>query len=270
MSEKKALIVISFGTSYKDTCEKTIGAIEKDFQEAFADRKFYRAWTSGFIRKKIKERDGEEILSPQEALELAAKDGCTDLLIQPTHLLAGEEFGKILSALEEQMKVFDSVHISRPLLETEEDIKEMAGKLAEIFKDIKDDEMAVFMGHGSDSLKLPVYNLFNDVFKAQGHENFCVGTVEFEPGIELVIEKVKERKPKKVYLSPMLVVAGDHANNDMAGDEPDSWKNQISTLGTEVECILKGLGEYPEIREMYLERAKGCFGEINSLSGRTL
>ena len=124
MSENKALVVISFGTSYKDTCEKTIGAIENDFKKTFADRKFYRAWTSGFIRKKLKERDGETILSPQEALELAAKEGCKDLLIQPTHLLAGEEFGKILTALEDQLKAFDSVHISRPLLETEEDIKE--------------------------------------------------------------------------------------------------------------------------------------------------
>ena len=258
MSENKALVVISFGTSYKDTCEKTIGAIENDFKKTFADRKFYRAWTSGFIRKKLKERDGEEILSPQEALELAAKEGCKDLLIQPTHLLAGEEFGKILSALEPQLQSFDAVHISRPLLETEADIKEMAEKLAEIFADVKEDEVAVFMGHGSDSLKLPVYNLLNDACKAQGNENFCVGTVEFEPGIEPVLEKVKERKPKKVYLSPMLVVAGDHANNDMAGDEPDSWKNQITAQGTEVECILKGLGEYPEICGMYLERAEAA------------
>ena len=255
MSENKALVVISFGTSYKDTCEKTIGAIENDFKNTFSDRKFYRAWTSGFIRKKMLERDGEKILSPEEALRLAKEEGCEDILIQPTHLLAGEEFGKILSALEPQLKSFDAVHISRPLLETEDDIKEMAEKLTEIFKDIKDDEMAAFMGHGSNSLKLPVYELFNETFKAQGHENFCVGTVEFEPGIDPALEKVKERKPKKVYLSPMLVVAGDHANNDMAG-EPDSWKNQISALGTEVECVLKGLGEYPEIRGMYLERAK--------------
>ena len=256
MDKNKALVVISFGTTYKDTCEKTIAAIERDFQNSFSDRKFYRAWTSGFIRKKILNRDGERILSPEEALQLAKEESCEDLLIQPTHLLAGGEFEKIMEALKPQMGNFSSVHISRPLLENEEDIKEMAAKLAEIFADVKEDEVCAFMGHGSDSLKLPVYDLINEAFKEQGHENFVTGTVEYLPGISPVLEMIRNRKPKKVYLSPMLVVAGDHANNDMAGNQADSWKNQVQAEGTEVECILKGLGEYPEIRTMYIERAE--------------
>lgn len=258
MSETKGLLVISFGTSYKDTCEKTIGAIENDLRAAFPERRFYRAWTSGFIRKKILERDGEKILSPEEALDAAKEEGITDVVIQPTHMLAGGEFAKIVDALKPQMEHFEKVSVGGPLLETEADIKEFTEIMTEIFSDVKEDEMAVFMGHGSDSIKLPVYTLLNDEFAHARHENFCVGTVEFEPGIEPVLEKVRERKPKKVYLSPLLIVAGDHANNDMAGDEPDSWKNLIAAEGTEVECIVKGLGEYPGIRAMYAERAKAA------------
>ncbi len=256
----KGLIVISFGTSFKETREKTIGAIEQDLKEAFPERKFYQAWTSGFIRKKLFERDGEKILSPQEVLEKALSDGVTELVIQPTHLLAGSEFGKIIEALEPQMSQFASVKVGKPLLESETDIPVFAAKILENFADVKEDEMAVFMGHGSDSIKFPVYERLNEEFVKQGHENFCVGTVEFEPGIEPVLETVRSRKPKKVFLSPLLVVAGDHANNDMAGDEPDSWKNLIANEGTEVECILKGLGEYKSIRDLYVERAKEAAG----------
>ncbi|MBR3243160.1 MAG: sirohydrochlorin cobaltochelatase [Parasporobacterium sp.] len=262
MSKNKAVIVISFGTSYKDTRGKTIEAIERDVAACFPDRKFYRAWTSGFIRKKILQRDGEKILSPEEALQLAAEESCSDLLILPTHLLAGGEYEKILEALKPLNGRFSHVHISRPLLENKEDIKEMAEILLKIFADVKADEAVAFMGHGSDCLKLPVYELLNKAFHDLGAENFAAGTVEFEPGIAPVLNMVRERKPKEVYLSPLLVVAGDHANNDMAGDEPDSWKNQLRAEGTEVECIVKGIGEYPEIRNLYINRAREALAAL--------
>lgn len=255
MSANKAVVVISFGTTFQDTCEKTIAAIERDIQDVFPDRKVYRAWTSGFIRKKILQRDGVKILSPEEALQLAIDEHCEDLLIQSTHLLAGGEYEKIIEAAKPLMSRFTSFHISRPLLEQERDIKEAVGVLSGIFTDVKEDEMAVFMGHGSDSLKIPVYDLLNETFMKMGCENFVTGTVEFDPGIRPVLKMVRERKPKKVYLSPLLVVAGDHATNDMAGDGEDSWKNQISSEGPEVECIMKGLGEYAEIRRMYINHA---------------
>ena len=254
MEEKKSILVISFGTSWRDTCEKTIGAIEDDLKEAFRDRTFYRAWTSRFIRKKIKEQTGEEILSPEEALQLVRADA--DVLIQPTHLLAGGEFEKIEEAIRTNAEDPARITIGRPLLETEDDIRAFAKVLQEQFADVKEEEMAVFMGHGSDSLALPVYDLLNEAFQALGCDRFCVGTVECSPGIEPVLKRVRERKPETVYLSPLLVVAGDHANKDMAGDAPDSWKNQIAKEGPEVRCILKGLGEYPLVRALYVKRAK--------------
>lgn len=252
----KGLLVISFGTSYQDTCEKTIGALEKDLAAAFPERKFYRAWTSRIIRKKLKERDDVTILSPEEAFEKMKEDGIKDVLIQPTHMLAGGEFEKVTAALTPCMDAFEKAVIGKPLMENEEDIRLFVEKLAEITGGIKEDEMAVFMGHGSSETKIPVYDLINRFCEEMGHKNIVVGTVEFEPGIAPVLEKVKAQKPKKVYLAPLLVVAGDHANNDMAGDEEDSWKNQIAKEGPEVECIIKGLGEYKEIREIYVQHAK--------------
>jgi len=255
VSEHKSVVVVSFGTTYKETCEKTIGAIEHDIRSQFSDRRFYRAWTSGFIQKKILERDGVNILSPEEALQLAMKENCRDILIQPTHLLAGGEYERMTDRLKPLAGMFSNLHIGRPLLEKEEDIIEMAVTFSTIFADAKEDEVVAFMGHGSDSLKLPVYELLNQAFLDLGKKNFVTGTVEFAPGIKLVLNRIRERRPKKVYLSPLLVVAGDHANNDMAGDKPDSWKNQISAEGPQVECIMKGIGEYPEIRNMYIRRA---------------
>ena len=253
---EKALLVISFGTSYKDTCEKTIEALEKDLAAAFPERKFYRAWTSSIIRRKLKERDNLVIFSPEEAFEQMKKDGVKDVLIQPTHMLAGGEFEKVTAALTPCMDAFDKAVIGRPLMESEEDIRVFVDTLAAITGSIGEDEMAVFMGHGSSETKIPVYDRINQICEEMGRGNIVVGTVEFEPGIAPVLEKVRERKPAKVYLAPLLVVAGDHANNDMAGDEEDSWKNVIAAQGCEVECIIKGLGEYEEIRALYVKHAK--------------
>lgn len=253
---EKALLVISFGTSYQDTCEKTIEALEKELAAAFPERKFYRAWTSSIIRKKLKERDGVIIFSPEEAFEQMKKDGVRDVLVQPTHMLAGGEFEKVTAALKPCMDAFEKAVIGKPLMESEEDIRVFVDTLAAITGSMEDDEMAVFMGHGSSETKIPVYDLINQICEETGHGKIVVGTVEFEPGIAPVLSKVQERKPKKVYLAPLLVVAGDHANNDMAGDEDDSWKNVIAREGCEVECIIKGLGEYEEIRALYVQHAK--------------
>lgn len=253
---EKALLVISFGTSYPDTCEKTIEALEKDLAAAFPERKFYRAWTSSIIRKKLKERDGVLIFSPEEAFEQMKQDGVKDVLIQPTHMLAGGEFEKVTAALKPCMDAFEKAVIGRPLMESEDDIRVFVDTLAAITGSIGEDEMAVFMGHGSSETKIPVYDLINKICEETGRENIVVGTVEFDPGIAPVLAKVKERRPKKVYLAPLLVVAGDHANNDMAGDEEDSWKNVIAKEGCGVECIIKGLGEYEEIRALYIKHAK--------------
>ena len=256
MKTKKALLVISFGTSYEETRKKTIERIEEDLKNTFPDRTFFRAWTSGVIRRKIKDRDGLVIPSVEEALEEIEKAGITDLLIQPTHIQAGGEYAGIMQAVRLYENTGMKIRIGRPLLDTEEDIKEMAGILTGLFSGAEKADMTVFMGHGSEKAALPVYKLLGEAFEQTGHGDFVVGTVEFDPGIGIVLDKVREQKPERVVLTPFLIVAGDHALNDMSGDEEDSWKNRIAAEGPEVDCIVKGMGEYPQIRALFVRKAK--------------
>ena len=257
MDNKKALLAVSFGTSYPKTRKVTIDALEKTLYAAFPDRTGFSAWTSGFIRKKLLKTTGEKILSVEEALEAMAEDGFSDLLVVPTHLLEGNEFDiKICSVLETYKDRFAKITVARPLIADEKDAAKLAAVMEEIYAGVKENEMLVLMGHGSEKEECAAYKWLARCFEKDGHENFALGTVEFEPGFEPVIKKVRERKPEKVYLAPLLVVAGDHATNDMAGDEPDSWKNQIAAEGCEVECVLKGLGEFEQIRALYTLHAK--------------
>ena len=256
MSEKKALLVVSFGTSYEETRKLTIEAIEQDLKAAFPDRQFYRAWTSRIIKKKLLERDGLLIDDVREAMERMLSDGVTDVLIQPTHMLAGVEFEDTLSIIRSFADSFAAITMGRALVTNEEDLRQLGSALEQVFAKEMESGMLVFMGHGSERNAFPVYELLQRQFEQDGHPEVSVGTVEFTPGIEPVLEKIRARRPEKIFLTPLLVVAGDHATNDMSGDDDDSWKNQFAREGAEVTCIVRGLGEYPEIRQLYLEHAR--------------
>ena len=258
MSEKKALLVVSFGTSYPETRKLTIEAIEEDLKAAFPDRAFYRAWTSKMIKKKLLERDGIQIDSVQQALERMASDGVTDVLVQPTHMLTGVEFEDTIRTIRSFVDSFAVIRMGRALIANEYDMKLLAKALETVFAEETASGMMVFMGHGSERNAFPVYELLQKQFAEDGFPDVCVGTVEFEPGIEPVLAAIRSKHPSKIWLTPLLVVAGDHALNDMSGDEEDSWKNQFSREGAEVTCIVKGLGEYPEVRQLYLEHAKAA------------
>ena len=252
-----ALLVVSFGTSYEETRKKTIEAIEKDLMDAFPERTFYRAWTSGRIIKKLKETKGICYDNVPEAMERMLENGITDILIQPTHMLPGLEFDKMKNVILSYRDRFEKMSMGEPLLTAEKDLEGLAKSIEDIF-DIKDSEVLALMGHGSAHVAFPVYEQLEKQFQKDGHANFCVGTVEFEPGFAAVQKKVQELKPDKVYLTPLLVVAGDHALNDMAGEDDDSWKSQLEKDGMDVTCIVKGLGEYPIIRAMYIKNAQNA------------
>ena len=254
--EKKALLVVSFGTSYPETRSKTIDIVEEELRKKFPDRIFYRAWTSGMIRRKLKERDDIEIMSVQDALEQMTEDGVTDVLVQTTHVLAGEEYSRVKNQICLYQDKFSTVALGEPLISSYRDVYHIARILESYYSDLTEKDMLVLMGHGSSEMEFPAYEELGRQFKNNGHENYCIGTVEFTPGIEQVLEKVKLYKPEHVYLAPLLLVAGDHASNDMAGDEPDSWKNQIEALGPQVICHVKGMGEYPEVQKMYVWHAE--------------
>ena len=254
---KKALLVVSFGTSVPETRERTIFALEYALARAFPERKFYRAWTSGVIRKKILKTEGLAIDSVHGALDRMIADGVDDLLVQPTHLLDGEENRLMTEAIQAVADKFAAVAIGAPLLGCESDLEEMADILLREYP-LQGDQLFAWMGHGSAEMKENVYVRLNEILAKKGADNMVVGTVEFEPEFAPVEERIRARQPRQVCLAPLMVVAGDHAVNDMAGDEEDSWKNRIAAEGCEPLYILKGLGEYESVRAMYVEHAKAA------------
>ena len=255
---EKALLVVSFGTSHPETKEKTIEAIENDLAAAFPDRRLYRAWTSSMLRRKVKADTGEHIDSVAEALARMAGQGITDVLIQPTHLLAGEEHDKLCRELESGKAAFSSVTVGKPLLAAEEDIAVLAALLPGLCPSLGAGELMVWMGHGSGALRLPVYQILDGLLSQNGHPDHAVGTVEFDPGFDAVLERVRQRRPARVILAPLMVVAGDHAVNDMAGDDPDSWQSRLRAEGPAVTCVLRGLGEYEAVRALYVAHARAA------------
>lgn len=252
----KAILAVSFGTAFAETRKKTIGAIENELAAAFPERKLYAAWTSGMILRKLRARGETAPDTLEEALSRMERDGVTDVLVQPTFLQAGYEMRLARGQLNGWKDRFARVALGKVLVAGEADLEELAQALETHFAGVGPDEALALMGHGSEGADFYPYEKLTEAFRRGGKENFCVGTVEFSPGIEPVLEMVRAKSPKKTYLAPLMIVAGDHAVNDMAGEEPDSWKNRIASLGTEVECVLKGLGEYPEVRALLISHAR--------------
>ncbi len=252
----KAILAVSFGTAYEETRKKTIEAIEADLAAAFPQRKLYTAWTSGMILRKLKKLGQETRDTLEEALARMERDGVTDLLVQPTFLQAGYEMGLVKETLEKWRDRFSRLALGTVLVEGPSDLDTLARALEAHFSHIGSEDALVLMGHGSEGADFYPYEKLTEAFRRDGRDHFCVGTVEFDPGIEPALELVRSRKPRKTFLAPLMIVAGDHAVNDMAGDEPDSWKNRLEALGTKTECILKGLGEYPEVRELFVRHAR--------------
>lgn len=253
--EKKALLVVSFGTSFNETREKTIDAIEEDIRNAFPERELYRAWTSKIITAKLKERDNTVIDMPEEALESMKANGITDVLIQPTFIIPGLEYDYLKEKTTNFRKDFRSIKIGKPLLCSDEDVREAAEVIAEEFGDL-DDEALVLMGHGVFNEKNGIYLELEKAINDTGRVKAFVGTVEAEPGLESVLDKVKTSGVKKAVLVPLLIVSGDHAINDMAGDGDESWASAFKREGIDVRCVLKGMGEYKGIREMIVRHAE--------------
>lgn len=253
---KKAILVVSFGTSYHDTCKKTIVQIEEDIKNAYPDYKIYRAWTSKMIIKKLKKRDGIVIPTVSEACKKMVDDGIEQLIVQPTHVINGIENEIMKEDVLSFRDQFASIKFGTPLLTSEKDNEDVINALMSEFSAIPQNETLVFMGHGTTHYANSIYAALDYRLKDMGYSNVYLATVEAYPSIETILKMIKKQKPDKVTLTPFMIVAGDHATNDMSGDEPDSWKSQIEEAGYPVECILKGLGEYQKIRDIFVEHIK--------------
>ncbi|MEG0291150.1 MAG: sirohydrochlorin cobaltochelatase [Anaerovoracaceae bacterium] len=256
MKKDKVLLVVSFGTSYKETREKTIGAIENDMANAFADMEVRRAFTSGMIMNVIKKRDGIHIDNVTEAMEKIIADGFKKVYVQPTHILNGDEYEKMLGLIVPFVPQVDKIVIGAPLLTESKDYEDVCHSIVEETSYAKDDEAVVLMGHGTGHYVDSAYAAMDYRFKALSYKNYFVGTVEGYPELEDILPMIKEFNPKKVHLLPMMIVAGDHATNDMASDEEDSWKTVFENEGYDVAVDLRGMGEFPKIREIYVNHLK--------------
>ncbi|MDR1598886.1 MAG: sirohydrochlorin cobaltochelatase [Oscillospiraceae bacterium] len=251
----KVILVVSFGTSYNDSREATIGAIESGMQAAFPDYEVRRAFTSQTIINKLATRDGLTIDNVDEALKRLAADGVEELVIQPTHVMNGFEYEEMLAAVAPYEGEFDSLKIGKPLLTSAEDYLRVVDAIAAELPETDDDTAIVFMGHGTHHYANATYGMLDYVFKDKGYANVFVGTVESYPDVETVLRHVDSYGASKAILLPLMIVAGDHANNDMAGDEEGSWKIEFKGEGYEVECVLKGLGEYAGVQALFAEHA---------------
>ena len=258
-AKKPVLLVVSFGTSYNETRDATIGAIEADLQAAYPEYEVRRAFTSQIIIDILKEREGLEIDNVTEAMERLVADGVRDVVIQPTHVMPGYEYSDIVEEVSEYTSKFDSLTISNPLLISDEDYDAVVASLVEETAQYNTEGTAiVFMGHGTEHEANAAYERLQKRLNAAGYSNYFVGTVEGTPTVEDVLEGVRASEVQRVVLLPLMIVAGDHANNDMAGDEEDSWKTIFSNAGFEVECVLKGMGEYAGIRELLVSHARAA------------
>lgn len=252
----KAILVVSFGTSYEASRKATIEKIEQDIADSFQDYQIYRAWTSKFIISILKKRDNYTVSTVKEAMEQMIKDGIRELIVQPTHILDGIENNVMKEEVLSYKESFDKIAFGTPLLTSLEDEQKAIDAVNSEFSELKETEALVLMGHGTTHQINSVYAELDRNFKSAGHSNVFIGTVEADPTIQDLVKEVTAFHPSKIYLTPFMIVAGDHAHNDMAGDSPDSWVCQFKKAGFEVYPVLKGLGEYPEIRAMFVEHAR--------------
>ena len=280
------ILVVSFGTSFNDSRAADIKGIEDAIQAAYPDWSVRRAFTAQIIINHVQARDGEKIDNMKQALDRAVANGVKNLVVQPTHLMHGAEYDEMCEAIDEYKDKFESVSIAEPLLGEvgadatviNEDKEAVATAITtEAVKTAGYEDAAaaaadgtafVFMGHGTSHTAKVSYSQMQTTMETLGYDNVFIGTVEGEPedtACEAVIEKVKEAGYTKVVLRPLMVVAGDHANNDMAGADEDSWLSQFNAAGCfdSVDTQIAGLGEIADIQQIYVNHTKAAMDALN-------
>ncbi|MCQ2541431.1 MAG: sirohydrochlorin cobaltochelatase [Lachnospiraceae bacterium] len=261
---EQEIMVVSFGTSFNDSRRETIGAIEKSVIAAFPEWDVRRGFTAQIIIDHVFNRDGEVIDNFGQAMDRAVDNGVKVLVIQPTHLMEGFEYNDVVDEAANYADAFEKIAIGRPLLDTDDDFDKVADIItAETAEYVDDDTAVVFMGHGTEAASNGVYAKMQTVLNDKGYDNYFICTVEAEPSFEDVIAAVKDAGYTKVVLEPLMIVAGDHANNDMAGDEDDSLKSMFEAEGIEVTCVIRGLGSMEGIQEMLVQKAQDAVDSLN-------
>ena len=245
---KKAILVTSFGTSHRDTREKCLDLIQREVEEKYGSENVERAYTSGIIRRIIEKNEGVHIFDQKEGLKVLKDKGFEEIITMSLHILDGIEYSKLDDKFGK---------ISKPLLADDEDFKKIVENKE--FNDLEGNDAIVFMGHGTESEADYAYQKLQEEYLKAGKNNIFIATVEGKVTIEDIIEKMKEKDFKRILLKPLMIVAGDHAKNDMSSDDEDSWKTILKNEGYEVTAVLKGMGEYKFIREMFMDKLKDIY-----------
>jgi sirohydrochlorin cobaltochelatase len=252
-SGKPVLLAVSFGTSFNDSRALTIGAIENALAAAYPQYEVRRAFTSQIVIDVIKKRDGEKIDNVKEAFDRLVKDGVKDVVVQSTHLMDGHEYHEMLDAVKPFEKKFNSIRYGKPLLSADRDYEDLIQALvSETAQYAANDTAIAYMGHGTEADSNKDYAILAKKLSDEGYTNYLIGTVEAEPTLDDVIAEAQDLGVKKIVLLPLMIVAGDHANNDMAGDEDDSWKVILEAKGFAVTPVLKGLGQYKGVQQIFV------------------
>jgi sirohydrochlorin cobaltochelatase len=251
---KPAILVTSFGTSYASSRHATIGAIESDIREAYANYDVRRAFTAQTVIDHIESDTGRHIDNFEEAMDKLVNEGVKEVIVQPTHLMDGFEYQDIAAALDEYKDKFASVKLGDPLLTTDEDYTAVAEAVKAVMAGYEDEDTAVcLMGHGTEADSNEDYTRLQGVFDELGYKNYFVATVEATPTFADVAEAAKAAGYTKAVLRPLMVVAGDHANNDMAdASDPESFVSVMNAAGFETKCVIEGLGQVADIDEIYV------------------
>ena len=261
---KKAILVVSFGTSHLDTLRVTIEKAENQIRDHFNDYDIYRAFTSHKIIRKLREKYEMFIDTPEEVMAKLYEDDYEDVIIQPLHIIPGEEYIYINKIGEAYKDKFRSVKMGRPIFYYQgiENLPQDYSLFIEATKKLYEENNAVvYVGHGTAHSANAVYGCLQTVFEDEGYENVFVGTVEGYPNFEAVLKRLKRKNIDEVTLAPLMVVAGDHAKNDMTSDEEGSWKSMLEKEGIKVNIYLKGLGENERFNQLYINRIEDLINE---------
>ena len=245
---KKAILVTSFGTSHKDTRKKCLDSIQREVEEKYGSENVERAYTSRIIRRIIEKNEGIHIFDQEEGLKALKDRGFEKIITMSLHILDGIEYSKLDDKFGK---------ISKQLLADDEDFKKIVENKE--FNDLEGNDAIVFMGHGTESEADYAYQKLQDEYLKAGKNNIFIATVEGKVTIEDIIEKMKEKDFKRILLKPLMIVAGDHAKNDMSSDDEDSWKTILKNEGYEVTAVLKGMGEYEFIRKMFMDKLEAVY-----------
>lgn len=251
--EKKAILVISFGTS---TCKKNIELIENDIKTAYPEYTVRRAFSSQIIINKLKKEENIKVDNINDAMTKLINENFKTVICQPTHIINGYEYDKIISTVNKYKNKIHNIQFGKPLLSSSEDYEKIVKAVKSEFSQLKQKDILIMVGHGTQHFSDASYAALDYRFKAMGAENIFLGTVEGYPNMQTVLDKIKKLNPQNIYLTPFMIVAGEHAENDIGGDSEGTWKTELKKLGYSVVPVIKGIGEYKSIRDIFLEHIK--------------